>query len=276
MVSFEHDPVSLIGLVLGLGTAFLLGNAPVRAGALGVMLYLSYIAYIGGDFMAGRFLAVPLFVSMLLLASIPLMAAELSPVAVGTSVIIVLTLVVFSRAAGSTPVSLSNPREARWEVDQNFNAGVSDERGIYVANGRDLKGLIDNLSLAFVDPTIVGFGDGTGLNRPLRNLDRTAREWPINDGSFTLPSEVVPMCGFLGTIGIVTGPTTHLVDPCALTDRYLAGRPYVPAEPFAWKPGHFNRAVPDGYLDAIATNNISAIKDGLDRFELEQLWSKIR
>lgn len=276
VVSFEHDPVTLIGLIIGLGAAILLGSIMVRAGACGVVLYLIYVTYIGGDFMAGRFLAVPLFVSMLLLASLPLISHETSPAVIGTSALLIFTFPILSSAAGSTPVSLSNPREARWEVDQNFNAGVSDERGTYVANGRDLKGFIDNLSLAFVDPPFVPVGDGTGLNRPLRNLNRTAQEWPVNDGTFTLPSEVVPMCGFLGTVGIVTGPTTHLVDTCALTDRYLAGRPYVPAEPFAWKPGHFNRAVLDGYLDAIATNNISAIKDGLDRFELEQLWNNIR
>lgn len=276
MVTFEHDPVTLIGLVLGLGAALLMGNGVIRAGAIGGLIYIGYIVWIGGDFMAGRFLAVPLFLAMLLLAALPTLTSEVTPAGVASSTVVILILVVGSTAAGSTPVSLANPKEQRWEVDQNFNAGVSDERGIYVSLGRDLKGIIDNLSLAFVDAPIVGYGDGTALNRALRNLDRTAKEWPVNDGSFTLPSETQPMCGFLGTVGIVTGPTAHLVDTCALTDRYLAQRSYVPAEPFAWKPGHFHRELPEGYLDAVATGDPSRVIDGKDRFELEELWAKIR
>lgn len=275
-VSFEHDPVTLVGLILGIGAAFIFGKAFVRAGAIGVVLYLLYVLSIGGDFMAGRFFAVAIFMTMFLLASITAGSPEVSPAAIGTSVLIVVALVVGSSAAGSTPVSLSNPREPRWEVDQNFNAGVSDERGSYVTLGRDLKGFIDNLSLAFVDPVVVPIGDGTALNRPLRNIDRTAKQWPTNDGTFTLPSETSPMCGFLGTVGIVTGPTIHLIDDCALTDRYLAARPFTPAEPFAWKPGHFHREIPEGYVDAVATGDVTRVVDPQDRFELEKLWAKIR
>jgi arabinofuranosyltransferase len=276
MVSFEHDPVTLIGLVIGIGAALVMGSVTIRAGAVGVLIYLAYVVWIGGDFMAGRFLAVPLLLAMLLLAAIPLMQRERSAEATGASVITIAVLVVLATAAGSTPVSLANPKTPRWEVDQNFNAGVSDERGSYVALGRDLKSQIDTLSLAFVDPAIVGFGDGTGLNRPLRNLDRTAKEWPVNDGVFTLPSETHVMCGFMGTVGIVTGPTTHLIDSCALTDRFLAGRPFTPAEPFAWKPGHFHREIPAGYPEAVAANDLSLINDFELRFELQELWEKIR
>lgn len=276
MVTFEHDPVTLIGLILGLGAALFMGNGVIRAGAIGGLIYVGYIVWIGGDFMAGRFLAVPLFLAMLLLAALPTLISEATPAGLAASTAAILILVIGSTAAGRTPVSLANPKEARWEVDQNFNAGVSDERGIYVSLGRDLKGVIDNLSLAFVDAPIVGFGDGTALNRALRNLDRTAQEWPKNDGTFTLPSETQPMCGFLGTVGIVTGPTTHLVDTCALTDRFLAQRPYVPAEPFAWKPGHFHRELPEGYLDAVTTGDPAKVMDAKNRFELEKLWDKIR
>ncbi len=276
MVSFEHDPITLIGLVLGIGAALFLGNGVIRAGAIGALLYLAYVVWIGGDFMAGRFMAVPLVVSMLLLASLPVFSKEHSPLTAIGSILVVGVTVTLASLSGNTPVSLSNPGDVRWDVGQNLNAGVSDERGIYVANGRDLKGLIDNLSLAFVDPPIVGFGDGAGLNRPLRNLDQSAKLWPTSDGFFTLPSETQSMCGFMGTVGIVTGPTTHLVDTCALTDRYLAQRPYTPAEPFAWKPGHFHREIPEGYLQAIQTGDPSKVLDPANRFDLEKLWAKIR
>ncbi len=47
----------------------------------------------------------------------------------------------------------------------------------------------------------------------------------------------------LGTVGIATGPITHLVDSCALTDRFLAGAPAT-ARDYSWKPGHFHREIP--------------------------------
>ncbi len=79
MASFEHDPITLIGLVLGIGSALFLGNDVIRAGAIGALLYLAYVVWIGGDFMAGRFMAGPLVVSMLLLASLPVFSKEHSP-----------------------------------------------------------------------------------------------------------------------------------------------------------------------------------------------------
>jgi hypothetical protein len=91
-----------------------------------------------------------------------------------------------------------------------------------------------------------------------------------------VPSEVASFCGFLGTIGMATGPTVHLVDGCALTDHFLAERSWGPAEPFACKPGHFHGAIPDGYLDAIRMNNPRLVKDTRESFYLKETWAKIR
>lgn len=283
-VSLENDPVTLIGLILGVGAALAVGPRLPRAWALGVLAYLGYVVWIGGDFMSGRFLGVPLFVSVFLLGVTPMNVAGekgdhksvASVTTVTTSIAAVALLVLASSFAGSQSTALTNPQGPRWEVDQNFNAGVSDELGIYVANGRSLKSLVDNLSLAYVNPDIAPLGDGTGLNRTLREIDKAAKNWPSNDGSFTLPSEVGVFCGFLGTIGVATGPTTHLIDSCALTDRFLAEQISAPTEPFAWKPGHFYREIPEGYPEAIATGNPRQLSDMATAFELTGLWEKIR
>lgn len=280
-VTFEHDPVTLIGLVVGLGVGLVFGPRMLRGWALGVVVYLAYVVWVGGDFMGGRFLAVPLFVAMLVLAASPMRLLEskeegesFAPLA--GAIATIALLVVGLQVSGIQSTALANPQSPRWEVDQNFNAGVADARGSSLTDQRDLKGLIDNLSLAFLAPDFVPIGDGTGLNRPLRDLDKTTKNWPTNDGSFSLPSEVGVFCGFLGTVGIVTGPTTHLIDDCALTDRFLAERPFVPAEPFAWKAGHFHREIPEGYVDAVAAGDASLIVDMADAFRLQQLWDKIR
>ncbi len=66
-VTFEHDPVTLIALLLGTGMAFAVGRGMARAWASGVLVYLAYVVWVGGDFMAGRFLAVPVYVAVFLL-----------------------------------------------------------------------------------------------------------------------------------------------------------------------------------------------------------------
>ncbi len=281
-VSFEKDPVSLVAISLGLLLALVSASWVARWWAMGILLYIGYVVWIGGDFMSGRFLAVPVFASVFLLTVIRLRDLDASKdsqsefakiaVALGAGV----ALAGGAALAGSTPTALSNPQAPRWEVDQNLNAGVSDERGSYVLIGRDLKTFVDKLSLAFLGEDFAPIGDGTGLNRQLRDLDRGAKAWPTANGYIGTPSEVGTFCGFLGTIGIVTGPTTHLIDTCALTDRYLASMPYTPAEPFAWKPGHFGRQVPEGYVDAVRENNPSLMRDPAQQFYLRQLWSEIR
>ena len=146
---------------------------------------------------------------------------------------------------------------------------------MYAEQGHTLKAMLDTLALAYVKPNIVPIGDGTGLSRTLREIDKSAREWPSRPVDFTNPSEVGVFCGMLGTVGIATGPITHLVDSCALTDRFLAGAP-ASAKDYSWKPGHFHREIPEGYLEAVATRDPSRVVDPADRFRLTELWSRIR
>ena len=287
-VSFENDPVTMIGLAVGIGMGLTLGPRMLRAWAGGAAVYIGYVVWIGGDFMGGRFLAVPFFVAIFVLAALPLGQAPNSESAhehppnpehnamllAGAGVVVAL-LVIGSTAAGIRSTSLANPQGPRWEVDQNFNAGIADARGLSVGDGDGLKGMVDTLSLAFVDPDFVPIGDGTGLGRPLRNLDKSAKNWPVNDGTFTLPAEV-GVVGQLGWRGIATGPTVHLIDPQALTDRYLAAKPFVPAAPFDWRPGHFNRAVSDDYIEAVATDDPMRMRDTAEAWKLQKLWEQIR
>ena len=284
-VSFENDPVTMIGLAVGIGMGLTLGPRMLRAWAGGGAVYIGYVVWIGGDFMGGRFLAVPFFVAIFVLAALPLGQAPNSESAqehppnpehnamllAGAGVVVAL-LVIGSTAAGIRSTSLANPQEERWGY---VDHGVADERGFYVSQGHNLKGMVDNLSLAFTDPDFVPISDLTGVGRPLRNLDKSAKNWPVNDGTFTLPAEV-GVVGQLGWRGIATGPTVHLIDPQALTDRYLAAKPFVPAAPFDWRPGHFNRAVSDDYIEAVATDDPMRMRDTAEAWKLQKLWEQIR
>ena len=281
-VSLEHDPVTAVALLLGVLAAAALGSTVVRAWALGVVLYVAYVVWIGGDFFAGRFLAIPVYVAVFLLVLVPPLsgrersAGDPPSVSATTALTSVGLLLLAAFLAGSVPVSLSATEQPRWEAEQNTNANVADTRGMSTASGMSLRSLLNRLSLAYVNPDIAPLGDGSGLARELREVSKAAQNWPVSDGAFTLPSEVGEFCGYLGNLGIATGPAVHLIDTCALTDRYLAGRPFVPAEPFAWHPGHFHRSVPEGYADAVRFDDPGRMTDPADEFLLRQLWERIR
>jgi arabinofuranosyltransferase len=53
----------------------------------------------------------------------------------------------------------------------------------------------------------------------------------------------------LGLKGLLAGPSGHIVDTCGLSDPLLARLPAV-CDP-DWRPGHFARALPDGYLMSV-------------------------
>jgi arabinofuranosyltransferase len=62
-----------------------------------------------------------------------------------------------------------------------------------------------------------------------------------------------------GFFGLTLGPRVHVIDPIALSDMLLAR---LPAEP-DWRPGHFTRRVPTGYLETIASGENRIAEPGL-------------
>ena len=65
--SISWDPITLIVIFTGIIFAFLQPDIKPRLIASGIVLYLFYILYIGGDFMTGRFFSAVFFASVILL-----------------------------------------------------------------------------------------------------------------------------------------------------------------------------------------------------------------
>ncbi len=99
------DPVTLLIIGIALVLVFLGRNTREKMLGLGVVLYLLYIIYIGGDFMSGRFFSLPL------LACVILLIRSLEPlpqmvVPVGITVILVFLLI--DTASFSYPMNSEN------------------------------------------------------------------------------------------------------------------------------------------------------------------------
>lgn len=114
--AFTRERVAL-GLVL-LGTLCgLWGRGRSRVVALGLLATLAYILWIGGDFMRGRFLVVPMFVALFLIAEA---AGRVRPAAgLAALGLVLLTPTLATRA-------IVGP------IEGTFNAGIEDERLFYV------------------------------------------------------------------------------------------------------------------------------------------------
>ena len=77
----------------------------------------------------------------------------------------------------------------------------------------------------------------------------------------------------LGAMGMFVGPQVHVIDPCGLTDRFMASLSYTPTG--QWKAGHFERPLPDGYLEAVKYRDATRVRDPALAAELQKLWQVI-
>ena len=241
--SIRTDPVTLLTIAASLvGVGWQQARArtvdPLARGlGAGVLFYLCYVVWIGGDFMSGRFLSAPLFASVLLLVRLeaPLIARRaLAGIAFATLAIVKLAL-------PGAPLA-SGPRfgQAREHVVDTF--GIADERRWYFPS----TGL-------WVEPK--------PSRRPGPPFDRTGRA-ARRTGLRLLPE------GAIGLTGYLAGPGLHVVDCFALADPLLARLPMaatdgdyprfrsehgLPPSSDGWRIGHFRRNIPRRYLRSLLT-----------------------
>ncbi|MDQ7992786.1 MAG: hypothetical protein AAGC63_06470 [Propionicimonas sp.] len=117
--SLTRDPLTLAVVAAAVALAVVARSWPHLWLAAGILAYLGYVTWIGGDFMSGRFLSAPLVVAVAIIVRTPLRPSVAIPlVAVG----VVL-------AVPALPATLlSGPDFA----NESFGTrGIADERGFY-------------------------------------------------------------------------------------------------------------------------------------------------
>jgi arabinofuranosyltransferase len=220
--SFAHDPITL-GTVGVLAGAALRGSTPIRLSAISTLLYVAYTVSVGGDFMSGRFFAMPFLVAVIGLTAI-LAGRDFYLAAAGT-------LVVYNVLMPIVPIKTTGSYDAAWAWrSQN---GIKDERGHY-----------HRITNVF-------------FYSPFRTLpDHT---WMREGLSFRNGPEKVTVQGSIGFYGLMAGPDKVLVDRNALSDPLLARLPVSPRLYFEFYAGHYFRDIPPGYLESLTsgTNQIA-------------------
>ncbi len=220
--SIASDPITLFIIGASLILSMVLGNKQEKMISLGVGMYLGYVLWIGGDFMSGRFLSVPL------LSSVIILVVFLNRVSF-TQKTGVIIFVIFIGFMAYSP-SFSVPTTHNDELESL--TGVGDEQAGYY-------------------PT-------TGLLHWGRSTSLPDHQW-IYDGRDLRDQGVKVYVGKgIGFLGFSAGPDVHIIDIFAISDPLLSHLPAIPAETLLI--GHFKRSIPAGYIKTLETG-VNEIKD---------------
>lgn len=256
-----YDPASFIIMVSSLIISLGSKNKTNIAISMGVILYLLYIIYIGGDFMRGRFFSVLVFVS------VGQMIIALSSKGIGTQFkhyykALILAALIGTSIAGYPVPFLSNldyTGQIR-NPDEIAEIGMQDQRGLYF--------------------------DTFGMMSP-------QREWPeVVDLKSGIPDQYEILCGHIGGTSLARESKiiqksvgdAHLIDFCALVDPLLARLPSIKDR--FWRVGHNYRKVPTGYgeflignIDELPDKSLNKLANDLKLatmgplFSIERLWA---
>ncbi|HSQ38900.1 MAG TPA: hypothetical protein VLM78_01970 [Anaerolineales bacterium] len=247
--SLQRDPLTLTVIAAGIILALWRGQTRERLLALGSLLYLAYVLSIGGDFMSGRFLTAALLVSALLLMRL---LANLAP----TWKYATLGAVVILGLFATPPTFIIDLNQPRF-TERDLVTGINDERAYYYP----ISGLLNY--------------------RPGRDVPFSGEGWVEHGKALRESGKSVVDEKNVGFIGYFAGPDVHIVDLYALCDPLLARRPA--SSPEKWRIGHFERAVPDGYLVTLRTGvnqirdpNLAAYYDQLTLITRGPLFSRAR
>jgi arabinofuranosyltransferase len=213
--SVAWDPLTLLVVGVSLILSMTGGSKEQRMISFGILAYLAYVIWIGGDFMSGRFLSAPLLASVILLVAFLNRTTTLQRT-------IILAVVVFIGLIATHP-SYSAPTTRDDELENL--TGVSDEQAWYYSS--------------------------TGLLRWGRSSSLPTNQW-VYDGRELRDQGVKVYVGkAIGFLGFNAGPGVHVIDVFALSDPLLSHLPVRPKGKVLI--GHFGRSLPPGYQETLET-----------------------
>jgi len=211
--SITRDTITIVVI----GFIFLVtlksGEWKKMAAAFGIFLYILYIVKIGGDFMSGRFLSLPLFAAAIILSRTEVKRST------------ALTLSILFLLIGCSvrhPTIFYNVKDS---APPKSRTGIVDERGYYFPT----TGLITG-----------------SRNHRLPNHKKVREGKKLKEKGIKLYEAYM-----IGFSGFYAGPHTHIVDRMALADPLLSHLHIDKNR--EWRIGHFRRTIPNGYIKTLET-----------------------
>ena len=246
----NRDPIAFLGILLAGCLAIYwyinFHEHKFLCMAAGMLLYNIYILRVGGDFMSGRFFAVIIFISAIILIELKIDLQKIFKV--------VMTILLITICLPNNNI-LS---DASYPTSGIPVSGIADERSFYYQFTGLLNAVRQNGELTF--------NRHPGKQRALIDL---------------YSGNSVVVIGNIGFYGLTVGADIHVVDGLALGDALFSRLPIV-YKP-SWRIGHLGRMFPDGYLETIESGenlledkNLAEYYDVLHNIISGDLFSKER
>jgi arabinofuranosyltransferase len=213
--SLHWDPITLTIISLSIGWSILRGSPIQKSIAAGLILYLFYILWIGGDHMSGRFF------SVVFLGSIVILLLMLNDIKNLENVSITLPILVFFLAVLAVKPSYDTGGI------KHIKNGISDERNYYFAGTGLVNDAIDTMAPSF--------------------------DWAQYGVEMRYKPKKVEVFGPAGMMPYYAGHKVYFVDDFGLTNPLLARLPPIPDGNH--RVGHFYRGIPEGYLESVIGEN---------------------
>jgi arabinofuranosyltransferase len=216
--AFQYDPITPFIISAGIILGFFSFNKKNGLLALGATLYVLYVIKIGGDFMEGRFLTLPLVCAAIILSQL-----DFNRISVPTYLVACGLLTLIS-------INVPNP------TFRLNDLGPIDSGPIHVGE----NGILNERMLYY---------GGTGLLNTRRNDELPNFYWGIDgERSRNENAPLIERLG-IGLFGYYAGPDVYLLDRLALADPLLSHLPM--QQDVDWRIGHYERILPAGYKESI-------------------------
>ena len=245
--SLHWDPITLLVIAVALGLTLYQGTWREKNVVLGVLLYLCYVLWIGADYMSGRFFSAALLVAVVLFNR----RLRHSSISGG----IIVLLFIFTVGFISPTPTLTSIDDASFSTGRTDINNIADERSFYY--------------------------QPSSLLYDKRNTIEPFHDWVFRGQELRANGIRVQVLFNVGYMGYFAGPKIYIIDRLALADPLLARLPPIQME--NWVPGHFERSIPDGYLQSVKNNDNRITDPGLalyyDKLCLltrAPLWSRER
>lgn len=228
--TLELDTPSLLVMISMIFFVARARRSPLPAAlALGVLFNAAYVIWIGGDYLAGRFWAVPVFASAFIWhAFLPRPRPD--------ALFAACCLLAVAYAIPYCALAIRDACPA-----------------CVVANGRLVDGKVifgANRLLPRLWPLKIRSEGRYGFAKKGKELAR-------------LPHPPAQKMFYIGMAGYYAGPRVHLVDELALADPLLARLPAIDTQFYI---GHFRRELPEGYLRAVESGDTSKMHPALAEY----------
>ena len=245
--SIHWDPITLFVISTSLGLTFFQESWREKFIAIGVLLYLMYVMWIGADFMSGRFFSGALLVAVVLLNRCLQNTSFLHG--------LIIFVLIFGLGLISPTPTLSSIDETSFPAHRMDINGIADERSFYYQSSSLIYAKLNTVS--------------------------PYHDWAILGQKLKAEGIKYDELENIGYAGYFAGPHIFIIDKLALADPLLSHLP--PIYNKNWRIGHFERAIPDGYFESvkhgdnrISNPNLAAYYDKLRLAIRGPLWSPKR